>query len=216
MKQPLMRMNDCGPANGNSFPLITSGIEVINTNFTSVDKRGSSVVGNDSLKSATLIAASSPGPPQSSLISSISATGRPNLITSATSSPLTGIAQLDPRHHVTQAPSPIIDMSVHHGYSLGLTNLNTPPAIQQPMNPFISHRGGTSSSHTGSHPSSLTGSGTGAAYNVMGINNNCVSENNAATICDGLIIARNGLPGSESGPESAFDMPHLPFEMKGK
>ncbi|CAH8633839.1 unnamed protein product [Schistosoma bovis] len=215
MKQPLMRMNDCGPANGNSFPLITSGIEVINTNFTSVDKRGSSVVGNDSLKSATLIAASSPGPPQSSLISSISATGRPNLITSATSSPLTGIAQLDPRHHVTQAPSPIIDMSVHHGYSLGLTNLNTPPAIQQPMNPFISHRGGTSSSHTGSHPSSLTGSGTGAAYNVMGINNNCVSENNAATICDGLIIARNGLPGSESGPESAFDMPHLPFEMKG-
>ncbi|CAH8616102.1 unnamed protein product [Schistosoma intercalatum] len=215
MKQPLMRMNDCGPANGNSFPLITSGIEVINTNFTSsVDKRGSSVVGNDSLKSATLIAASSPGPPQSSLISSISTTGRPNLITSATSSPLTGIAQLDPRHHVTQAP-PIIDMSVHHGYSLGLTNLNTPPAIQQPMNPFISHRGGTSSSHTGSHPSSLTGSGTGAAYNVMGINNNCVSENNAATICDGLIIARNGLPGSESGPESAFDMPHLPFEMKG-
>ncbi|CAH8664314.1 unnamed protein product [Schistosoma rodhaini] len=216
MKQPLMRMNDCGPANGNSFPLMTSGIEVINTNFTSsVDKRGSSVVGNDSLKSGTLIAASSPGPPQSSLISSISATGRPNLITSATSSPLTGIAQLDPRHHVTQAPSPIIDMSVHHGYSLGLTNFNSPPVIQQPMNPFISHRGGTSSSHTGSHPSSLTGSGTGAAYNVMGINNNCVSENNAATMCDGLIIARNGLPGSESGPESAFDMPHLPFEMKG-
>ncbi|CAH8654020.1 unnamed protein product [Schistosoma rodhaini] len=216
MKQPLMRMNDCGPANGNSFPLMTSGIEVINTNFTSsVDKRGSSVVGNDSLKSGTLIAASSPGPPQSSLISSISATGRPNLITSATPSPLTGIAQLDPRHHVTQAPSPIIDMSVHHGYSLGLTNLNSPPAIQQPMNPFISHRGGTSSSHTGSHPSSLTGSGTGAAYNVMGINNNCVSENNAATMYDGLIIARNGLPGSESGPESAFDMPHLPFEIKG-
>ncbi|KAH8863587.1 Receptor-type tyrosine-protein phosphatase delta, partial [Schistosoma japonicum] len=131
MKQPLMRMNDCNPANGNSFPLITSGIEVMNSNLTSsVDKRGSSVVGNDSIQSGTLFAASSPGPPQSSLISSLSTTGRPNLITSATSSPLTGIS---------------------HGN----------------------------------------------------------------TMCDGLIIARNGLPGSESGPESAFDMQHLPFEMKG-
>ncbi|CAH8592122.1 unnamed protein product [Schistosoma turkestanicum] len=216
IKQPLMRMNDCGPANGNSFPLVTSGIEVMNTNLTSsYDKRVSSVVGNDSLQSATLLAASSPGPPQSSLISSISTTGRPNLIPSTTSSPLTSITQLDPRHHINRAASPLIDMSLHHGYPLGLTNVNTPPTIQQPINPFISHRGGTSSSHTGSHPSSLTGSGTGAAYNVMGVNNNYVSENNATTLCDGLIIARNGLPGSESGPESAFDIQHLPFEMKG-
>ncbi|CAH8622116.1 unnamed protein product [Heterobilharzia americana] len=214
MKQPLMRMNDCGPANGNSFPMISSGMEVMNTNLvSSVDKRGSSLTGNDSLQSATLLAASSPGPPQSSLISSISATGRPNLITSATSSPLTGIAQLDPRHHLSQVPSPLIDMSVHHGYPLGLTNVSTPPTIQQPINPFISHRG-TSSSHTGSHPSSLTGSGTGATHNILGINN-YLAENNSNTMCDGLVIARNGLPGSESGPESAFDLQHLPFEMKG-
>ncbi|KAK4467350.1 hypothetical protein MN116_008895 [Schistosoma mekongi] len=213
MKQPLMRMNDCNPANGNNFPLTTSGIEVLNSNLTSsVDKRVSSVVGNDSIQSGTLLAASSTGLPQSSLISSLSTTGRPNIIASATSSPLTGIAQLDPRHHITHSPSPLIDMSVHHSYSLGLTN--APPTIQQPINPFVSHRGGTSSSHTGSHPSSLTGSGTGAGYNVMGINNNYINENNDNTICDGLIIARNGLPGSESGPESAFDMQRLPFEMK--
>ncbi|GAA48182.1 receptor-type tyrosine-protein phosphatase delta [Clonorchis sinensis] len=225
MKQPLMRMNDCSAPNGTNLTMVTSGIDLMASNISAQnsthlleDKRDSYTTGHSSVPGSHIIPSSPPmGPTHPSLFSSITTAGRSGLATSGTGSPMTGMDRLSQQASGHLCSIPMQHMHPQTGAYPELTNIHT--NMHPALSPFVnSMRGGTLSSHAGSHPSSITGppsaigSGGGAGSNL---NSGLTYGTESGGICDGLVIARNRLPGHDGGQDQMFDMQPLALETKG-
>ncbi|KAF8572045.1 hypothetical protein P879_02933 [Paragonimus westermani] len=206
MKQPLMRMGECSAANGTNPIMVSSGVDLIAANMNAQgsaqllnDKRSTLTTGHGSTMGSHVLPSSPPMAPHASLMSSMTVSGRLGMTASNTSSPMPGLSHLD---HMHSQPS---------GHLCNMSPM--PHAIHPGVNAFMAARGGgTMGSHAGSHPSSLTGapsavgSGTGVGSNLT-----------ASGLCDpGLVITRNGYPGSEVGSDPLFDIPGLTYEGKSE
>ncbi|CAH8437384.1 unnamed protein product [Dicrocoelium dendriticum] len=223
MKQPLICMNECGPSNGNKLTIATSGGDLITANMNAqtsssllCEQRmgGSSILCPGSAISTQSMPASPPMVPHSSLLSSMTASGQVGLATSGTSSPMTELSHLNHIHH--QAHGQMCHVSRQHSHlSGGYCDINSSvhghriPAV----GPFLANRGGTLGSHSGSHPSSLTGApSTAFGSNLTNVINFGADDSGT---CDGLVIAHSGLSGLDDGQDTRYGLHSLSRVTKG-